>query len=135
MNHEDLVAAATRARDNAYAPYSDFRTGAALLTDDGTVHVGALVENLVFGVAMCAERVSLFSAVAAGAGKPEVLALVAPPTAGERTYPCGTCLQVAIELGGPGLLVLAASPEIPGFDSKTIDELGPGIPRRKRLLR
>ncbi len=135
MEHQDLVDKAALARDNAYAPYSDFRTGAALLTDDNTVHVGALVENLVFGVAMCAERVAFFSAVAAGAGRPEALALVAPRTAGDRTYPCGTCLQVAIELGGPDLQIVAASPDIPGFDVKTIDDLAPGIPRRKRLLR
>lgn len=135
MDHEDLIAAASRARDNAYAPYSDFRTGAALLTSDGSVHVGALVENLVFGAAMCAERVALFSAVAAGAGRPDVLALVAPRTAGTRTFPCGSCLQVAVELGGAHLQILAASPDIDGFDIKTIDELAPGIPRRKGILR
>lgn len=135
MEHDELIAAASRARENAYAPYSEFRTGAAVLGDDGSVHVGALVENLVFGAAMCAERAALFSAVAAGAGRPEVLALVAPKTAGARTFPCGTCLQVAIELGGSELLVVAADPGLSGFDTKTIEDLAPGIPRRKGLLR
>ncbi len=135
MKHDELIVAASRARENAYAPYSEFRTGAAVLGSDGSVHIGALVENLVFGAAMCAERVALFSAVAAGAGRPEVLALVAPKTAGERTYPCGSCLQVAIELGGSELVVVAADPDLSGFDTKTIEDLAPGIPRRKRLLR
>ena len=135
MKHEDLIARAAEARANAYAPYSDFLTGAAVLCDDGSVYVGALIENLVFGAAMCAERVALFSAVSAGAGRPQALALVAPDTAGERTFPCGTCLQVAIELGGPEMVVVAASPDKPGFDTSTVDELAPGIPRRKSLLR
>ena len=135
MTHEELIAKANQARANAYAPYSEFRTGAAVLGGDGSVHIGALIENLVFGAAMCAERVALFSAVSAGAGRPQALAVVAPETAGKRTFPCGSCLQVAIELGGPELLVVAASPDEPGFDTKTVDELAPGIPRRKRLLR
>lgn len=135
MDYEELIVAATQARENAYAPYSQFRTGAAVLSSDGSVHVGALVENLVFGAAMCAERVALFSAVSAGADRPEVIALVAPETAGERTFPCGSCLQVAIELGGPEMKILAASADSPGFDISTVEELAPGIPRRKGLLR
>ncbi len=135
MEYEDLIDVAKRVREHSYAPYSEFRTGAAVLTDDGSVHVGTLVENLVFGAAMCAERVALFGAVSAGAGRPRVLALVAPATAGERTFPCGSCLQVAVELGGPELTVVAAGPDTTGFDTRTIEELAPGIPRRKRLLR
>ena len=128
MDYETLITRAAEARSNAYAPYSEFRTGAAVLGSDGSVHVGALIENLVFGAAMCAERVALFSAVSAGAGRPQVLAVVAPETAGDRTFPCGSCLQVAIELGGPELIVVAASPEKSGFDTRTVDELAPGIP-------
>lgn len=127
-----LFTVARDARIHAYAPYSDFTTGAAVLCEDGSIHRGVLVENLVFGVAMCAERVALFSAVSAGAGTPQALALVAPKTAGTVTYPCGPCLQVAIELGGPDMLIAASSPDSEEYETKTIDELAPGIPRRKQ---
>jgi len=55
---------------------------------------------------MCAERAALFGVVSRDAGRPEVLALVSPRTGGELTWPCGACLQVALELGGPELLVV-----------------------------
>lgn len=131
VTDEALVAAAHEAAQHAYAPYSDFRTGAAVLTEDGTIHTGALVENLVFGLAMCAERVALFNAVTASEAKPVALAVSAPRTAGTRTFPCGPCLQVAIELGGPDMRVLAATPDEEGYDETTVDELAPGIPRRR----
>ncbi len=97
---------AKRARQLAYVPYSKFRMGAAVLTDSDEVCSGALVENVSLGLAMCAERVALFSTVAQGCGRPEVLALVAPRTSGKLTFPCGACLQVALELGGPELLIV-----------------------------
>lgn len=99
---------ASKARELAYAPYSRFRMGAAVLTETGQVCRGALVENVSLGLAMCAERVALFSSVAEAAGKPKILGLVAPRTSGKLTYPCGACLQVALELGGPDLLVVVA---------------------------
>ncbi len=127
-----LIAAARRAAEHAYIPYSGFRTGAAVLTDDGAIHVGALVENLVFGAAMCAERVALFSSVAAGPALPTHLVLVAPDTAGTRTFPCGPCLQVAVELGGPDLPVTAVPLDDDGEpETRSVDELVPGIPRRR----
>lgn len=126
-----LVDAAREVSANAYVPYSDFRTGAAVLTEDGETHVGVLVENLVFGVAMCAERVALFSAVAAGGSRPVAIAVVSPTTAGDLTFPCGPCLQVAIELGGPEMLVVAASHDEDTTERKTVQQLAPGIPRRK----
>ena len=99
---------AGRARERAYAPYSRFRMGAAVVTDRDEVVAGALVENVSLGLAMCAERAALFSAVARDAGRPEVLALVAPRTRGELTLPCGACLQVALELAGPALWIVAS---------------------------
>src|SRR5215207_7879176 len=105
-----LVAAATVARDRSYAPYSDFHMGAAVRCADGTIVPGALVENVSLGLAMCAERAALFAAVAQGL-QPVALALVAQRTSGELTFPCGACLQVSLELGGPDLTVVAADPE------------------------
>lgn len=108
MRIEELIHAAQQARDRAYAPYSGFRMGAAVSTEDGSVLPGSLVENVSLGLAMCAERVALFSCVAAGL-EPTMLALVAPRTDGEVTHPCGACLQVALELGGPDLEVVAVA--------------------------
>jgi cytidine deaminase len=108
----ELVAAATAARERSYAPYSDFHMGAAVRCADGTIVPGALVENVSLGLAMCAERAALFATVARGLA-PVALALVAKRTSGDLTFPCGACLQVALELAGPELTVVAADPDGP----------------------
>ena len=105
---EEALSAAKEARQRAYAPYSKFRMGAAVVTDRGELSAGALVENVSLGLAMCAERSALFTTVGQDLGRPEVLALVAPRTSGELTWPCGACLQVALELGGPDLMVVVS---------------------------
>lgn len=107
---DQLLGAARSARERAYAPYSDFKMGAAVRTRSGEIIEGTIVENVSLGLAMCAERIALFTATTLGE-RPEELALVAPRTAGELTWPCGACLQVALELGGPDLVVHAADPE------------------------
>ena len=111
MDDADLIAAAGEARSHAHVPYSGFAMGAAVVTDAGEVVVGTVVENVSLGLAMGAERVALFATVARDAGRPTALALVAPRTDGALTHPCGACLQVALELGGPGLRVVVADPD------------------------
>jgi cytidine deaminase len=106
-HHAELIDAALVARGRSYAPYSDFHMGAAVRCADGTVIPGALVENVSLGLAMCAERSALFATVAQGLA-PVALALVSKRTDGELTFPCGACLQVALELAGPELTVVAA---------------------------
>ena len=101
---DELIDAAATARDRAYVPYSKFSMGAAVRTADGAIHLGALVENVSLGLAMCAERIALFTAAVAGA-RPTELALVSKRTGGDLTWPCGACLQVALELGGEDLVV------------------------------
>lgn len=101
----DAILDATAARDLAYAPYSGFKMGAAVVTEKNHVVRGSLVENVSLGLSMCAERAALFSTVANDSGKPDILALVSKPTAGELTWPCGACLQVALELGGRDMIV------------------------------
>ena len=104
------AAAATSARSRAYAPYSKFTMGAAVVSEDGEVIDGVLVENVSLGLAMCAERVALFAAVTRGI-RPVVLAVCSKRTGGELTLPCGACLQVALELAGPDLTVVAVDPD------------------------
>ncbi|NIP29767.1 MAG: cytidine deaminase [Candidatus Dadabacteria bacterium] len=105
---DKVVTAAYEARSLSYAPYSDFKMGAAILTDKDKIISGSLVENVSLGLAMCAERIALFSSVSQDAGKPLILVLVSERTDGKITFPCGACLQVALELGGPKLEIIAS---------------------------
>ncbi len=98
------------AREGAYAPYSDFPMGAAIAASDGTVRSGVLVENVSLGLAMCAERVAMFTSVTDGV-EPTVLALCSKRTGDQLTFPCGACLQVALEIAGSNLVVVAVDEE------------------------
>ena len=126
---EELLEAAVTARDNAYAPYSGFRMGAAVRTADGHVVPGSIVENVSLGLAMCAERVALFATIAQG-DRPVELAVASPRTSGELTFPCGACLQVALELGGPEVAVTAVTPT-GERESSTVGELLPKGPNKQ----
>jgi cytidine deaminase len=132
MTPDELVVTARRSRANAHAPYSKFRAGAAVDTDRGDVVPGAIVENVSLGLAMCAERVALFAPVALAA-RPVALALVAPPTGSDLTWPCGACLQVALELGGSSLPIYVSSPdENAPVTESTVGELLPNGPFVRR---
>ncbi len=100
-----LAEAARAARRHAYAPYSGFTVGAAVLAA-GAIHAGANVENASYGLTLCAERIAAGAAVAAGARRLEAI-VVASGTA-DPTPPCGACLQTLAELGGPELPVVLA---------------------------
>jgi cytidine deaminase len=89
IDWDALAARALEQRDRAYAPYSRFRVGAALLTADGRVFGGSNVENRAYGLTLCAERVALGQAVAAGAT--ELAALVVATAADPPAAPCGQC--------------------------------------------
>jgi cytidine deaminase len=124
-----LVAAARAARRNAYAPYSRFRVGAAVLAG-GRVHAGVNVENASYGLTVCAERNAVAAAAATGARKLD--AVVVASGTREPTPPCGACLQVLAELGGPDLPVILA-----GAGRRTVETtLGELMPRgfSKRFL-
>ena len=105
-----LVEAARAAAEGAYVPYSGFAVGAAVRMEDGSLQAGANVENASYGLAVCAERVALWTAVAAGARR---LGAVAVWTgSGPPAPPCGACLQVLEEFrpAGGGLRILLAGP-------------------------
>jgi cytidine deaminase len=91
-----LVDAARESLGRAYAPYSKFPVAAAVADDDGRVFTGVNVENASYGLTMCAERVAIFTAVAAGAKKLRALALTSK--SGGALMPCGACRQVMAEL-------------------------------------
>ena len=128
VDDDDLIGAARVARDGSYAPYSKFHMGAAVRTTDGRLVPGVLIENVSLGLAMCAERVALFSTVAAGE-RPAALALVSARTEGRLTWPCGACLQVALELGGPDVKVVVSDLE-GAVESSTVRTLLPNGPHR-----
>lgn len=104
----DLLLRARRAKVNAYAPYSNFRVGAALLMD-GDIFTGTNVENASYGGTLCAERTAIASAVANGRRKLEMIAVSTDAAAGsqiEMRAPCGLCRQVMSEFATPDLIVL-----------------------------
>jgi cytidine deaminase len=119
MNIDELVAAAWQARESAYAPYSKFAVGAALLTVDGRIFSGCNVENLSYGLTQCAERTAICSAVAAGVRNFAMLAVVADTAV--PISPCGACRQVMAEFGVPRV-ILANRAERMEF---TLEELLP----------
>ena len=124
MDFTSLIEAARQAREHAYAPYSRFAVGAALRTKSGQVFTGCNVENLSFGLTICAERVAVGAAVAAGEREFEALAVVADSR--EPVTPCGACRQVLAEFSLT-LPVCSANLEGAVFES-SIAEL---LPRAK----
>lgn len=104
-DYQALITAAHKARANAYVPYSNFAVGAVVLTHTGRMFPGCNVENAAYPASVCAERVALLSAYAAGEHDIAVLAVVAD-TAGPVS-PCGVCRQVLLELAPRCVVVLA----------------------------
>ena len=106
MNEEQidrLVSMAFAARSQAYAPYSGFRVGAAVLMDDGELFTGCNVENGSFGLTICAERTAIVKAVSTGRRKIEALSIA---SSGGVT-PCGACRQVIAEFSSPETIIIA----------------------------
>lgn len=98
-----LLRAAAAARQNAYAPYSRFSVGAALITDRGTVFTGCNVENASYGLTCCAERNAIFAMAAAGERRIAEIAVVGDTA--EFLPPCGACRQVIAEFGDSATLI------------------------------
>lgn len=108
MTNEKLIDFAEKAREKAYAPYSGFKVGAALLTDSNEVYLGCNIENAAYGETVCAERTALFKAVSEG-NKNFVKIAVVGGKKGENSvpaYPCGACRQVMAEFCKENFVIL-----------------------------
>ena len=102
----ELINAARRVRDNAYAPYSGFKVGAAVIAEDGNIFTGCNVENASYGLTICAERNALSSLIASGNRHPVSIAIIAKD--GVLCPPCGACRQVLMEFN-PNLEIILES--------------------------
>ncbi len=100
-----LIKTAIKARENAHAPFSNFRVGAAVMTDDGQIFSGCNVESASYGLTVCAERVAIWKAVSEGYKKFSGIVVVADTE--ELTPPCGTCRQIIWEFCGDVPLIFA----------------------------
>ncbi|HEY0659021.1 MAG TPA: cytidine deaminase [Pyrinomonadaceae bacterium] len=105
LNMKNLIEKATEARENAHAPFSNFKVGAALLTESGEIFTGCNVENASYGLTMCAERVAIFKAISEGKKDFTQLAVVADTD--NLTSPCGACRQIIWEFCGDIPVILA----------------------------
>jgi len=131
MTDDELMAQAAAARDKAYAPYSNFRVGAAVLAADGRMFGGCNVENASYGLCNCAERTALFSAIAAGVAVNTIERIAVIGDTPGPISPCGACRQVMFELGGPQLRVVLGNLQ-GARQLTTADELLPGGFRLER---
>jgi cytidine deaminase len=119
---DELKRRAREAAAHAYAPYSGFAVGAAVLVESGEIHSSANVENASFGLSNCAERNAIFQAVASGARRIDALAVYTETAA--STMPCGACRQVLSEFGA-GAIVICCSTEDSHERRFTLEQLLP----------
>lgn len=132
MDYKMLISKALEGRKNAYAPYSKFKVGAAVLTEDGKVYTGCNIENASYGATNCAERTSIFKAVSEGHTIIKAIAIVGIEN--EYTYPCGICRQVIAEFGSEDIEIILAKNENQ-YIVKTLDEILPGAFTKKDLIK
>jgi len=106
MEAAQLIREARQAQNKAYAPYSNFQVGAALLTASGQLYTGANIENTSFGLTVCAERIAVFKAVMEG--QKDFQAIAVTGSGSGFIYPCGACLQVLAEFS-PGIKIMVSN--------------------------
>ena len=117
MNERELIGRAMEMANAAYAPYSHFHVGAAVLAESGKIYGGANVENASYGATVCAERSAIFAAVNAGERKLKAIAVTETP--------CGVCRQVMREFCDPKAFKVIVGKSTDGFKVFTLDELLP----------
>lgn len=120
MDHKELFLKSVEAAKNAYAPFSNFNVGAALLTKDGTVYTGVNVENSSYGAGICAERTAFTKAISEGEREFSAIAITGN---GKEAWPCGICRQFMYEFA-PDLIVITGDDE-ENLEDMTLRELLP----------
>lgn len=120
MRTKELIREAIKAKENAYVPYSKFKVGAALLTEDGKIYSGCNIENAAYTPTICAERTAIFKAVSEGAKEIRAIAIVA---GSNMSYPCGVCRQVIREFDENAIIIVATSEE--EYKEYTLNDLLP----------
>jgi len=132
MDYKKLSKFAIDARENAYVPYSKFKVGAAVITEDGTIYTGCNIENASYGATNCAERTAIFKAVSEGHKKIKAIAVVGDMST--NTYPCGICRQVIVEFATEDIQIILVKNE-EEYVVKTMEEILPGAFTKEDLLR
>lgn len=128
MKNQELIALAICAREKAYAPYSNYLVGAAVLTKDGQVFTGCNVENASYGVTNCAERTAIFKAVSEGHREMVKIAIVggsAEKGITDYAYPCGVCRQVMAEFCDAEKMQVICAISENDYVEKSLEELLP----------
>lgn len=130
MDKKKLITAALLARENSYAPYSEYNVGAALLCDDDTIVQGSNIENASYGATICAERCAVFKAVSSGCTSFKAIAIVGGRSneldvMSDYAYPCGMCRQVLREFSDPSEFKIIVARSITDFKEYTLEELLP----------
>lgn len=124
METEELIKAAMEAKEHAYAPYSNFRVGAALLTKGGKVYQGCNIENAAYSPTNCAERTAFFKAVYEGEREFEAIAINGDGD--DYLFPCGVCRQVMAEFCDPDTFLIYVSKKNGAYQKYTLAKLFPG---------
>ena len=127
MDHKELMKIAMKAREKAYAPYSGYRVGAALLCEDGTVYTGCNIENAAFSPTNCAERTAFFKAVSEGEREFEAICIVGGQNGRltDYTSPCGVCRQVMREFCNPREFLVILAVDEDHYREYRLEELLP----------
>ena len=123
MEVKELVKTAIKARELAYVPYSNFKVGAAIEMEDGSIYTGCNIENASYGATNCAERTAIFKAISEGHRKIKKIAVVGDMSA--YTSPCGICRQVIAEFADKDIEIILVKNE-EEFQVKTLEEILPG---------
>ena len=127
MQDKELIILAQKSKEKAYAPYSEFRVGAAVKTENGQVYTGANIENVSFGATNCAERTAVFKAVFEGERKIDTVAIASDSE--DFIFPCGICRQVLAEFGDDKMKILCSNRK-GEYREYTLGELLPGAFRK-----
>lgn len=122
MDHKELLKRAEKAKENAYAPYSNFRVGAAIVTDKGNIYTGCNIENASYGATNCAERTAIFKAVSEGDNTINTIAIASDRE--DAIFPCGICRQVLVEFADKTTEVICGKLD-GSFELYTLEQLLP----------